>query len=709
MLITTRSNKHGVFLSVICIVLTIFLPKAASASDHDDILNLATGSKTGVYYPIGQGIAEVAKQSNIKINVLNSEGSVENLNWLEQGKVQLCLAQSDIVYNAYNGLGRFSMKLSNIKIISSLYTEAIHILVRSPLYIKKIEDMRGKRISVGPTGGGTESNARAVLETSGITQNEFKLLNLSFDDGIKAIRENNVDIVFVTSGIPADAVSQMVQDNKSYLFELKSEVLQRLIETYPFFVITTIPAGTYAHQDEEITTIGVSALLLGRGDLNDELVYNLTKSVFTNTKVITQYHQRANSIKLQSALKGVAIPVSNGAILFYRDKGLYRTEMYRKVINYLFIALFIFALAIAVLKFKQIKFFFKTKEVIRILIVLFLIWVLGSFILYFAEHRLNENYSNIFLSLWSGLVNLINFGSKEPFTTTGRTTSVIMMALGVGGIAWLTGEMASIFVHRKLMGVKKKMDKIRDHYVIINWNNKGYGIIEQLLSPDVEKKPIVIISESIESILLPERYEYELVYKIKGNPANEVTLNQANIKDAHSAIILADDKEINIADAKSIIIILTIRKICKGANKQLPIIAEILDPQKVDLAAYAGIEEEGNLEIISSQHLGQNLIAQAAANPGITKVYEDLLTFDVGQEIYKCRVPSKFVGKSFDDLLKGIFELREKDISIIPIAISRGKNVYINPTKKEFNFIEDDDSLFVICKAVKDLNHLNNL
>ncbi|NOZ69992.1 MAG: TAXI family TRAP transporter solute-binding subunit [Deferribacteres bacterium] len=106
-------------------------------------VNLATGSKKGVYFPIGKGIAEVANEANIKINVLNSEGSIENLKWLASGKVQLCLAQSDTVYNAYNGLNRFSNRNTNIRAIASLYTEAVHILIRRPLYIKKIGDFRG--------------------------------------------------------------------------------------------------------------------------------------------------------------------------------------------------------------------------------------------------------------------------------------------------------------------------------------------------------------------------------------------------------------------------------------------------------------------------------------------------------------------------------------------------------------------------------------
>lgn len=704
---TNKSILYTCVISLLPIVLTI--TAAYPAHQHDNIYNMATGSTTGVYYPIGKAIREAAKKANIQINVLNSEGSIENLNWLEQGKAQLCIAQADILYYAFNGLGRFPQKLSNIRVISSLYTEAVHIIIRNPLYIKKIEDMKGKRISMGPLGSGTEPNARSILEASGLTQNEFKLLNLTFDESINAIKENNVDIAFLTAGIPADAVSKILKDNTAYLFEMNSDLLRRLIEAYPFFVITTIPPRTYPNQDEDIATIGVPAMLVGRGDLSDNLVFNLTNSIFSNSKLISQYHQMAANIKLESALRGVSIPISNGAILFYRDKGLYRAETYRKVINYLFIALFIFALAIAILKFKQIKFFFQTKEVIRILIVLFLIWFLGSYILYFAEHRLNENYANIFLSLWSGLVNLINFGSKEPFTTTGRTVSVVMMALGVGGIAWLTGEMASIFVHRKLTGGKRKMEKMKNHYVIANWNSKGYGIIEQLHSSDLEeKRPIIILSEVTDGITLPDKEVYESVYTIKGNPTNEIFLRRAHVQRAHSIIILAREMEPSVADAQSILIILAIRKICLESKVgQLPMVVEIMDPQKVDLAGFAGVEGGGSIEIISSQHLGERLITQAAASPGVSRVYYDLLTYDSeGGEIYKYRVPSKFIGQPFDAILKYSLDLRQKGINIIPIAIYRRDKLFINPKIQDINVMEEGDYLFAICSREGDLKNL---
>ena len=693
-----------IFCFAISLIVTSFI-----SSEAVEVLRLSTGSQTGVYYPIGLGISQIAKKADIDITVLKSEGSVENLEWLRDGKADLCIAQSDIVYYAYNGLGKFREKIANINIISSLYTEAVHILIRNPLYIKNIADFRGKRISIGPPGSGTESNARAILEALGITESEFILLNLNFEDSITALKENKVDVVFITSGVPSDAVKKMLALNIGYLFEIKSDIVQRLIDVEPFFIVTTIPAGTYNHQDEEITTIGVSALLVGRTDLDDALVYNLTKLIFTQSKGIAQFHEKGKDISLKSALKGATIPIAHGANRFFKEEGLYRREIYKKVLNYLFILLLIMALIVAVIQRRKIGFFLRTKELIRVFALLFLTWILGSYFLYFFEHKLNENYSTVLISFWSGLVNLIQFGSKEPFTPTGRTISIVMMVLGVGGIAWFTGEVASIFVHRKLMGGKRRMEKMKNHYVIANWNNKGYGIIEQLHSSDLElKRPIIIIAESTESINLPEKMEYDDVYIVKGNPANEAILKRANAQNAHAMIILAKDIENGIADAESILIILSLRKICADAKvKHIPVIAEILNPQKVNLAAYAGVEGDGSIEIISSHFLGQKLLAQAAVSPGVSKVYEDLLTFDkIGGEIYKCTVPQHMIGRSFHDLLSFANELRQKNINIIPIAIYRGDNLFINPSREEINSLADSDSLFVIASNQRDLKNL---
>lgn len=705
------SDKYKICLLVLYFVSFLISSKAVSSADQNNILTLATGSEKGVYYALGQGVAEIAKKSNIRIEVLSSQGSVENLYWLSKDKAKVCIAQSDTVYNAYNGLGKFTEKIANIRAIASLYTEAVHIMIRNPLYVKKIEDFKGKRISIGPEGSGTESNALAILEAAGITINEIQLLHLSFEDSIKAINENKVDIVFFTSGYPSDAVKIIMQNKSAYFFEPNSEILQRLIDIYPFFVITTIPSGTYPHQDEDITTIGVAALLIGKNDLESHLVYTLTKSIFTNRTVIANYHKKGLDINLKSALRGIAIPIHGGAKQFYDEEGIYRKELYRKIItNYILPALLVLFFAIVMIKFKRIRFFFKKKEIARVLVFLLLIWILGSITLYYSEHRINENYSNLFLAFWSGLINWISFGQKEPYTIVGRTTAIIMMTLGVGGIAWFTGEVASIFVHKKLMGGKRMIEKLKNHYVIINWNNKGYGILEQLHSQDLkERKPILLVTDLKESPV-PMKYEYEDVYHISDSAINEHLLKKANVHLAHSIIILADDSTSSDADTKTILIIMAVRKICMDiGNKQIPIVAEILQPLKVELAKYAGVLGDGHVEIVSPQHITQNLLAQVIVNPGLTKIYEDLLTFGKNtSEIYSYRIPAKFVGKTINEFFIWIIDLRDTGTHIIPIAISRGDKTYLNPTQNDINLMEDGDILFAICDTEDELKRLGN-
>jgi hypothetical protein len=335
---------------------------------------------------------------------------------------------------------------------------------------------------------------------------------------------------------------------------------------------------------------------------------------------------------------------------------------------------------------------------------------LGSIILYISEHKFNENYNNLVLAFWSSLINWFSFGQKEPYSLTGRITSSVMLVLGVGGIAWLTGEIASIFVHKKLMGGQRMIQKLHDHFVIINWNEKGYGIIEQLRDPEIEKRDILVVTTTHES--RPSfPVDYDHIYFLNDISINEVLLKKAKVNLAHSVIVLADSMNETGADASSVIIILAIRRICEeNGAKQVPIVVEILDPSKVDLANYAGFLGNGYVETVSSKYLGQGLLSQAALNPGITLIYEDLLTFGHGtQEIYGIKIPPGLVGKPWLAFCTDLLDLAGKGIHIIPIAISRQGQIFINPTYHHIDHLEENDILFAICDSQKDLNRIEKL
>lgn len=250
--------------------------------------------------------------------------------------------------------------------------------------------------------------------------------------------------------------------------------------------------------------------------------------------------------------------------------------------------------------------------------------------------------------------------------------------------------------------------KLNNHYVIINWNDKGHGIIRELHSSDLERNPILVVTGQKDSPF-PLEYEHEDVLHI-GGTINETLLKKAKVHRAHSITILANDSNApDAADAETILIILAIRKICETEKKQVPIIAEILEPQKVKLAEYAGILGNSQVEVVSSKYVAQNLLAQVAASPGLTNIYNDLLTFGKGtNEIYSCKIPSKFIGKKVGEFFEYVIALKNKNIDIIPIAISRKGRTYINPLNTDINFIEDDDTLYAICDNRNNLKELEH-
>jgi TRAP transporter TAXI family solute receptor len=688
------------------------------------ILRLATGSPKGVYYQLGKWIASVAKKEGLEIKILGTRGAAENIYLVSEGKADLGIVQSDVAYNAYNALGSFKEQIKNIQAICSLYTEAIHIVVRNPLSISRIEDFKGKRICVGPKDSGTESNAIALLESSGIGTSEVHLINLPFEEYINALKESKVDICFFTVGYPCEAITEILNSKIGYLYEPNLRILENLLKIFPSYVITTIPPMTYPHQREDITTMGVPALLICRDGLGNQLIYKLTRAIFANYSSTAGYHPKTRTIKLSSALKGISIPLNGGAKQFYVEKGLYKNNAYIRWL-YLLILLFSFAFLFYLFHRKGISplrliISLPKREVTRVLILLVFTWFVGSIVLYISEKKINENYSSVYQALWSGLINWINFGSKEPLTRCGRIVSIIMSSIGIVGFTWLTGEVASVLIHRKMMG-GIRLYNLKNHYVIINWNEEAPEIVRQLSSPEIERRPIVVITEQ-QNVDLPT----EKVHHIKGDPTDisrSSPLRKANVGEAHAVIILArenideveeaekkegaDSKESLIekkaeeTDAFSVLIILAIRKICEEANKRLPpIVVEILDPQKASIAEYAGGIGNGYIEVVCAHRLAAGLLAQVAVNRGLAKIYEDLLTFEEKtQEIHSVSLPPSFEGESFTALLREFTDLRDKGINILPIGIRRGAEIFLNPSIQ----LKANDVLFAICDSAKEL------
>lgn len=286
-------------------------------------LIIATGGSAGTYYPLGGGMAQIiTDNTNVSATAQVTGASVENMRLIQNGDVDLALTQTDIADYAVNGTLMFeNSKVENLQGIATLYFETVQIVIPAGSNIQSVEDLKGKRVSVGAPGSGAEANASQILEIHGLTFDDLKAEHLSFGDSTQKIQDGNLDAAFVTAGAPTAAVTELSATRGVKLLPIAQDKIDALIAKYPYYAQETIPAGTYKDQ-EEIKTVSVKAMLVVRKELPEDLVYNITKSIYENTDKLVAINAKAKSITLETALDGLSLEIHPGALKFYQEKGL---------------------------------------------------------------------------------------------------------------------------------------------------------------------------------------------------------------------------------------------------------------------------------------------------------------------------------------------------------------------------------------------------
>ncbi len=293
---------------------------AASDKLETKFVTIATGGASGPYNIIGTSLAEIyAKTFGVNAKTQTTGASVENVNLLTQGKVDMVLALSDVVTNAVEGTEDFKEPITNIQQVAVLYPNVIQIVASEKSGIKNIEDLKGKRIAVGDQGSGTEVNARTLLEGFGITYDDVKVDYLGFADAADAMKAGKIEAAFFSSGLPNSSLLELEQGIKLQLVTINQDKLKQIIENKPYFKTFEIPAGTYGN-DAAIPTTAVMNALLIRSDISEEDGYKLTKALFENLDGLKNAHQAANDISLETAQEGMVAPIHPGAKKYYEEQ-----------------------------------------------------------------------------------------------------------------------------------------------------------------------------------------------------------------------------------------------------------------------------------------------------------------------------------------------------------------------------------------------------
>ena len=303
---------------------TSLLPQAPPASGPNDVYGLTTGSATGVYFAIGNGISGAVRNATAAgftiSEVATSQGSVQNAQRLGADDHQFALMQNDVLFEAYNGEGRFSSgAVEELRAVGSLYSEMIQIVTLASANIDTVAELAGKKVVVGAAGSGAAINAGDVINASGVDMDE-QFLDLP--TGLDRLKDGTVDAVFWTGGIPTGAITSLATTNPVRIVPVDGAIKTALLAQRPFYANATLPAGTYGGQTAAVETVAVRAVLVARADVAADDVASLLRIIYDGTAVQQSHAQGAN-VKIADALLGVSgVPWHDGAKYYYATKGM---------------------------------------------------------------------------------------------------------------------------------------------------------------------------------------------------------------------------------------------------------------------------------------------------------------------------------------------------------------------------------------------------
>lgn len=288
-------------------------------------LELATGGTGGTYYPFGGAIAQLftAHLEGVTCSASATGASAENARLLNSKDSDLAILQNDVMDYAFKGIETMAGggALTNIATIATLYPEVIQIVVTVESGINSIEDLKGKRVSVGDSGSGTEANARQILGVHGITYDDINESFLSFAESSTNMQNKILDAAFITAGVPNNAIMELSNMMDVKLISIAPDKADELIKQFPFYAKYTVEKDAYEKIDG-CDTVAVMAALACSADLDENLIYLLTKTLFENQPELAQAHAKGASLELEKAVQGVSVPFHPGALKYYKEMGL---------------------------------------------------------------------------------------------------------------------------------------------------------------------------------------------------------------------------------------------------------------------------------------------------------------------------------------------------------------------------------------------------
>lgn len=298
---------------------------------------IGTGGAGGTYFPIGGLIANAISNppgsrscdkggtcgvEGLVAIAVSTNASVANMNAVHSGQLDAGLAGGLAVADGFAGKGKFKGNARDkVRAIAALYPEDLHLVLAKGIKVNSLTDLNGLQVGVGAAGSGTQVSVRAILAAFGVEANESELnLGQSRD----RLADGQIDAFFYGGGWPFAALIQLGSSKGFDLYSFSPEEIKKILVAVPTYVESTIPASAYENISYDVTTLASTASFITSIDQDEELIYQITKALWSDKTrgLLDKGHAKGKQILLETALKGVSIPLHPGAERFYRERGM---------------------------------------------------------------------------------------------------------------------------------------------------------------------------------------------------------------------------------------------------------------------------------------------------------------------------------------------------------------------------------------------------
>ncbi len=295
-------------------------------------VTIGTAGVTGIYYPTGVAICRRINKKfdeyEIKATVESTSGSVFNVNAVLHGDLVFGVVQSDRQFQAYNGEKEWSKygKQTDLRSVFSVHPESITLIASEKSGIREIKDLKGKRVNLGNPGSGYLQNSRDVLTAMGLA--EGRDLSAEYVKAVEApglLQDERIDAFFYTVGHPNANIKEATSGRiKVFIVPIIGPDIDKMLERYPYYAESIIAHSfyPYAKNTQDIATIGVKATFVTSKNVDEGIVYAITKEVFENFENFKSLHPAYEVLTKENMLKGLTAPIHKGALRYYREADL---------------------------------------------------------------------------------------------------------------------------------------------------------------------------------------------------------------------------------------------------------------------------------------------------------------------------------------------------------------------------------------------------